>query len=202
VTVRGVIGSEKQPYFQDADVIKVFHDHGYDVQVDIAGSRQIATSVDLSKYDFAFPAGVPQATKIKNDHKAKATYSPFYTPMAIASFKSIVDLLTQAGIVTNQGGAYLLDFNAYMKLVAQNKRWTDLPKNTTYQAGKSILITSTDVRTSNSAAMRPTPRAATTRLPCRSARRCRTTRQRGRISPGTARAASAHRGNGKIVRSL
>jgi hypothetical protein len=153
VTVRGVIGSEKQPYFQDPDVIKVFHDHGYDVQVDVAGSRQIATTVDLSKYDFAFPAGVPQANKIKADHKAKATYSPFYTPMAIASFKTIADLLTQAGVVSNQGGAYLLDVNAYLKLVAANKRWTDLPANTTYPAGKSILITSTDVRTSNSAAM-------------------------------------------------
>jgi hypothetical protein len=154
VTVRGVIGSEKQPYFQDADVIKVFHDHGYDVQVDVAGSRQIATTVDLSKYDFAFPAGVPQANKIKADHKAKATYSPFYTPMAIATFKPIVDLLTQAGVVTNQGGAYLFDVNAYLKLVAVNKRWTDLPNSATlYPAGKSILITSTDVRTSNSAAM-------------------------------------------------
>ena len=153
VTVRGVIGSEKQPYFQDPAVIKVFRDHGYTVQVDVAGSRQIATAVDLSKYDFAFPAGVPQATKIKNDHKAKATYSPFYTPMAVASFKPIVDLLTQAGVVTNQGSAYLLDVSAYMKLVAQNKRWTDLPNNKTYPAGKSILITSTDVRTSNSAAM-------------------------------------------------
>jgi hypothetical protein len=154
VTVRGVIGSEKQPYFQDPDVIKVFHDHGYDVQVDVAGSRQIATTVDLSKYDFAFPAGVPQANKIKADHKAKATYSPFYTPMAIATFKPIVDLLTQAGVVSNQGGAYLFDVSAYLKLVAVNKRWTDLPNSATlYPAGKSILITSTDVRTSNSAAM-------------------------------------------------
>src|SRR6202165_5990866 len=153
VTVRGVIGSEKQPYFQDLDVIKVFHDHGYDVQVDVAGSRQIATTVDLSKYDFAFPAGVPQATKIKNGHKARATYSPFYTPMAVASFKPIVDLLTQAGVVTNQGGAYLLDVNGYLKSGAENKRWTDLPNNTSYPAGKSILTTSTDVRTSNSAAM-------------------------------------------------
>src|SRR5258708_16283089 len=73
--------------------------------------------------------------------------------MAIASFKTIADLLVQAGVVTNQGGAYLLDVNAYLKLVAANKRWTDLPNNTTYPAGKSILITSTDVRTSNSAAM-------------------------------------------------
>ena len=153
VTVRGVIGSEKQPYFQDPDVIKVFHDHGYDVQVDVAGSRQIATTVDLSKYDFAFPAGVPQATKIKNDHKARATYSPFYTPMAVASFKPIVDLLTQAGVVTNQGGAYLLDVSKYLDLVAKNTRWSDLKGNTTYNTSKSILITSTDVRTSNSAAM-------------------------------------------------
>jgi hypothetical protein len=153
VVVHGVIGSEKQPYFQDPGVIKVFHDHGYDVQVDVAGSRQIATTVDLSKYDFAFPAGVPAATKIKTDHKAKATYSPFYTPMAIASFKPIADLLIQAGVVKLQGGAYLLDVSKYLALVAQNKRWTDLPNNTTYPATKSILITSTDVRTSNSAAM-------------------------------------------------
>src|SRR5260370_6954422 len=73
--------------------------------------------------------------------------------MAIASFKTIADLLVRAGVVTNQGGAYLLDVNAYLKLVAANKRWTDLPNNTTYPAAKSILITSTDVRTSNSAAM-------------------------------------------------
>src|SRR5258708_13574274 len=73
--------------------------------------------------------------------------------MAIASLKTIADLLLQAGVVTNRGGAYLLDVNAYLKLVAANKRWTALPNNTTYPAGKSILITSTDVRTSNSAAM-------------------------------------------------
>jgi hypothetical protein len=55
--------------------------------------------------------------------------------------------------VTSQGVAFLLDVNKYLDLVAKNKRWTDLPNNTTYPAGKSILITSTDVRTSNSAAM-------------------------------------------------
>src|SRR5258706_2033394 len=95
VTVHGVIGSEKQPFFADADVIKVFHDHGYDVQVDVAGSRQIATTVDLSKYDFAFPAGVPQANQIKTDHKAKTTYSPFYTPLAVATVTTIVHIAMQ-----------------------------------------------------------------------------------------------------------
>ena len=40
-----------------------------------------------------------------------------------------------------------------MDLVDKNTRWKDLPGNTTYPVNKSILITSTDVRKSNSAAM-------------------------------------------------
>jgi hypothetical protein len=151
--VRGVIGSEKLPYFRDPAVIKVFRDNGFDVQVDTAGSRQIATTVDLSKYDFAFPAGVPAAEKIRVDHKAKATYSPFYTPMAIATFKPIEQLLILAGVAKDNGTWVSFDVKNYLAKVAQNVRWTDLKPNTTYPANKSILITSTDIRTSNSAAM-------------------------------------------------
>ena len=153
VVVHGVIGSEKLPFFQDQDVINEFHAKGYDVEVDTAGSRQIATTVDLSKYDFAFPAGEPAGIKIQQDHHARATYVPFFTPMAIASFKSIAELLKTAGVVTTSNGVDTFDVKAFLQLVAQNKRWTDIPGNTSYPAGKSILITSTDPSTSNSAAM-------------------------------------------------
>jgi hypothetical protein len=153
VVVHGVIGSEKLPFFQDSGVIAEFHARGYDVQVDTAGSRQIATTVDLSKYDFAFPAGEPAGIKIQQDRHAKATYVPFFTPMAIASFKPIAALLKTAGVVTTANGADTFDMKAFLQLVAQNKRWTDIPGNTTYPAGKSILVTSTDPSTSNSAAM-------------------------------------------------
>ena len=153
VVVHGVIGSEKQPFFQDSAVIAEFHAQGYDVQVDTAGSRQIATTVDLSKYDFAFPAGEPAGIKIAQTRHAKATYVPFFTPMAIASFKSLAALLKTVGVVTTTNGADMFDVKAFLALVALNKRWTDIPGNTTYPAGTSILITSTDPSTSNSAAM-------------------------------------------------
>jgi hypothetical protein len=153
VTVRGVIGSEKLPFFQDSAVIAEFHSRGYDVQVDTAGSRQIATTVDLSKYDFAFPAGEPAGIKIQQDHHARANYVPFFTPMAIASFKTIAALLKTAGVVTTVNGVDMFDVKAFLNLVAQNKRWTDIANNSTYPAGTSILITSTDPQTSNSAAM-------------------------------------------------
>jgi hypothetical protein len=154
VTVHGVIGSEKQPFFTDPGVVAEFRAHGYDVVVDTAGSRQIATTVDLSKYDFAFPAGEPAGIKIQKDHHAKTTYVPFYTPMAIATWKVIGDLLVSNKIATvSSDGIYTLDVSKFLELVAKNERWTDLPNNTSYPAGKSIVITSTDPTTSNSAAM-------------------------------------------------
>jgi len=59
VTVTGLIGSEKEEFFRDSRVVAVLRDNGIAVEFEKAGSRQIATSYDLSKYDFAFPAGVP-----------------------------------------------------------------------------------------------------------------------------------------------
>ena len=153
VVVRGVIGSEKKPFFDDPRVRAVFRDHGLNVQVDTAGSRQIAESVDLSKYAFAFPAGEAAAVKIKADRKIPTSYTTFYTPLVVASFRPIADLLEGAGIVHDAGGYLTIDVAGFLDLVRRNTRWTDLPHNDVYPASKSILITSTDVRTSNSAGL-------------------------------------------------
>jgi hypothetical protein len=153
VTVYGVIGSEKKPFFEDPRVKAEFRRKGYRVEVDTAGSRQIATSVNLDEYDFAFPAGAPAGEKIKLENQLSSSYTVFYTPMVIASWRPIADLLVEAGVADQRDGWYSFDIGNYLKLVKANTRWTDLPGNTVYPAEKSILITSTDVRTSNSAAM-------------------------------------------------
>jgi hypothetical protein len=153
-TVRGVIGSEKQPFFDDPQVKAAFARHGLRVEVDTAGSRQIATSVDLDTYDFAFPSSVPAAEKIKQDRGATQTFSPFYSPMAIATFQPIVDVLAKAGVIRDSGSGYqVLDIRKFLDMVAKGTRWDRLPGNTTYPARKRVLLTTTDVRTSNSAAM-------------------------------------------------
>jgi len=151
--VHGVIGSEKQPFFDDAKVKNAFAKHGLEVQVDTAGSRAIATTTDLSKYDFAFPAGTPAAVKIQRDHKVGTTYVPFFTPMAVASFVPIANLLASAGVAHQTANGWVLDMKAFMALTGTNKRWSELSNNTAYPVNKSILITSTDIATSNSAAM-------------------------------------------------
>jgi hypothetical protein len=51
------------------------------------------------------------------------------------------------------GNAYELDLKALLELSAKGARWRDLKANTAFATGKSVLISSTDVRSSNSAAM-------------------------------------------------
>jgi hypothetical protein len=63
VTVSGLIGSEKLPFFQDQRVIDALKAGGFTVNVKTAGSRQTAQA-DLSTYDLAFPAGIPAGSKI------------------------------------------------------------------------------------------------------------------------------------------
>ena len=153
VTVSGLSGSEKLPFFQDARVVSRLRDLGFDVQVEPAGSREIATKFDLTKYDFAFPAGLPAAQQIKNRFKALPPYSVFYTPMVVATFKPIVDILVANGLAHRQNGVYTLDVKRYLKAVTDNIHWKQLQDSRAYPVDKSVVITSTDVRTSNSAAM-------------------------------------------------
>lgn len=151
-TVRGVIGSEKAPFFADPRVQAEFRKHGLRVEVDTAGSRSIATTVDLGKYDFAFPSGVPAAAQLKTKSGASTTYTVFYTPMVIASWQSIAKILEDAGVAKSQGTYDTFDVAKFIDLVKNNKRWNELPNSEAYPASKSVLVTSTDVRTSNSAA--------------------------------------------------
>lgn len=149
-TVRGVIGSEKLAFFADQRVRDAFARHGLRVEVDPAGSRQIATTVELDKYDFAFPSSAPAAERIQQDRKAARTYAPFSSPMVIATFDPIVKLLTAQGVVRP---GQVFDVAEYLELTAAGTRWDQLPNNTDYPARKDLLVTTTDPRDSNSAAM-------------------------------------------------
>ncbi|MFB2584244.1 hypothetical protein [Herbiconiux liukaitaii] len=153
--VNGVIGSEKKPFFDDPAVAAVFAENGLEVRVVTAGSRQIATGVDLAQYDFAFPSSAPAAEKIRRETGASTVYAPFYSPMAIATFQPIVELLQAGGLASQDAaGTRHLDLAAYLAAVEAGTRWSDLPgAGELYPSSRSVLISSTDIRQSNSAAM-------------------------------------------------
>jgi hypothetical protein len=153
VDVKGMIGSEKESFFTDPKVIELLAAKGLRVRVEKVGSREIAGR-DLKGYDFGFPAGTPAAIALQNKSGAKQVYPTFFTPMAVASWKLLVPLLEKEGIVSKtDGGFYVIDMKRLLAMSGKGIRWRDLKDNSVFPTGKSILISSTDVRKSNSAAM-------------------------------------------------
>ncbi|WP_199195699.1 three-helix bundle dimerization domain-containing protein [Nocardia sp. MDA0666] len=148
----GVVGSEKMGFFTDQRVVDALARKGIRLEVDPAGSRQIATSVKLDGDDFAFPSSSLAAERIQRERGITAKYTPFSSPMVVASFRPIVDLLTRAGIV-RQGPVPAFDMRRYLDLTQQGTQWDQLEGNTAYPVRKNVLISTTDPRTSNSAAM-------------------------------------------------
>lgn len=153
-TLRGLIGSEKEAFFGDARVQQALAKHGLTVIVEKAGSRSIANRFDAKNYDFGFPSGAPAAQQLQRTAKAANVFTPFYTPIVFASWRPIAEILVANGIATRQGEIYyIVDLPALMTLVDKGTRWRELKKSEAFATGKAVLVNSTDVRTSNSAAM-------------------------------------------------
>jgi hypothetical protein len=154
VSLRGLIGSEKEAFFADERVHKALAAQGITVTAEKAGSRAIAERFDAAKYDFGFPSGAPAAARLKAAARASNVYNPFYTPMVLASWRPIAEILVANGIAERQGDIYyVVDLPGLMKLIGNGTRWRDLKNSQAFSTGKAVLVSSTDVRTSNSAAM-------------------------------------------------
>ncbi|WP_208513981.1 substrate-binding domain-containing protein [Variovorax paradoxus] len=154
VALRGLIGSEKESFFADERVQQALAAQGITVTVEKAGSRTIAERYDAGKFDFGFPSGAPAAQRLKELAKAPNVYNPFYTPIVLASWRPIAEILIANGVAEKQGDFYyVVDLPRLMAMIEKGTRWKELKASAAFSTSKSLLINSTDVRTSNSAAM-------------------------------------------------
>ncbi len=154
VAAHGIVGSEKGPFFNDPAVISEFRKNGVDIHVQTEGSREQATTGTKDGGDFYFPAGEPAGRALAKKLGVNDASTPFYTPMVIASWEPIAKILERNGIVKRAGSYwYVVQMPKLLDLVRQQKRWNEIPGNTDYAVGKTVLISSTDARKSNSADM-------------------------------------------------
>lgn len=159
VTVTGLIGSEKEAFFLDERVVeRLRREYGLAVDFEKVGSRRIAieggAEGTVENYDFAFPAGIPAAEKIRRDYDVLSSHRVFFTPMTIASWRPVVDVLEANEIVRERGGYYaIVDMRELLNLMRSETRWEELPSSSSFNVGRQVLIKSTNILSSNSAAM-------------------------------------------------
>jgi hypothetical protein len=156
VAVRGVIGSEKEPFFDDDRVTARLACLGYDVEVDSRGSREMLDSLSQpgQDYAFAFPSSTPTAAKIEQTLEIDERIPLFSTPMAVATYRPIVAALTRVGVIQKASdGTDVLDIAALLDLARRGVTWDQLDGNVEYPARKTVLLSTTDPQDSNSAIM-------------------------------------------------
>src|SRR5262249_50048423 len=133
ITVKILTGSEKEHFLSDADLAKVLGEHGMSIVFQKAGSREIATRSDLQSFDIAFPVCAHAAVKIAQNTGSKRVFPFVYTPIAVASWKSLIPVLEQSGLVSRKEGAYfIVDMGKLLAIMEKGERWRDLPGNNTY----------------------------------------------------------------------
>ena len=159
----GLIALDVEPYFKDERVRRILADKRLPVNVTRVGSRDmagkvVAGGVSAGSPDFFFPSGVVAANQIvdaaRKANLAVTQSSPFHSPMVMASWAPIAQMLVANGLAKPLGDkTYGVDMAKLTALMLAKKRWKDLQGSAAYDVSRSVLVSTTDVRRSNSAAM-------------------------------------------------
>jgi hypothetical protein len=155
--LRGLVAVDVEPFFKDERVVKLLASQRLPVQATRVGSRDMASKVPEAP-DFFFASGVVAANMIadaaRKAGKSATQSSPFHTPLVVASWEPVAKIL-----VANQMArplspkVYGLDMEKLTQAMLAKQRWRDLKSSGDYPVSRSVLVSTTDIRRSNSAAM-------------------------------------------------
>jgi hypothetical protein len=155
----GIISLDVEAYFKDPRVVQLLTAKRMPVTVTRVGSREMAGKVVAgSTPDFFFPSGVVAANQIADAaRKANipaAQVSPFFTPMVIASWEPVAKILVNNGMAKPLSPkVYGVDMAKLTQTMLARTKWKDLKGSAAYDVGRSVLVSTTDLRRSNSGAM-------------------------------------------------
>jgi hypothetical protein len=165
-SIHGLVTPSTAAYFADPRVRKEFAAHGLRVEIAAMSSTRMArsTAADFATYDFVFPSNLPLAEKIQQATGAGTSFSPFYSPLVVATSSNVAFALGKAGVAKRVDGYWLLDFAAYLDLVSAGTRGEDLAGRSqegppgqasppSFAALTQAPVTTGDPRTSDVAAL-------------------------------------------------
>lgn len=159
VPIKGLIALDVEGYFKDERVIKALAAKKMPVSVLRMGSRDMAGKVAAgSTPDFFFSSGVVAANQIveaaRRANLPATQMAPFHTPLVIASWEPIAKILVANGVAKAVAPkVYGVDMGKLVELMLSRRRWKDLKDASGYDVGRSVLVSTTDLRRSNSGAM-------------------------------------------------
>ena len=157
--LKGLIAVDVEAFFKDERVTKVLGGAKLPVQVARVGSRDMAAKIGAADQpDFFIASGVVAANMIadaaRKAGKNATQTSPFHTPLVVASWEPVAKILAANGMAKALAPkVYSLDMEKLTQAMLAKQRWRDLKASGDYAVSRSVLVSTTDIRRSNSAAM-------------------------------------------------
>ncbi len=150
ITVKGLIGSEKQGFFENPEIKELLQKR-YGISVEYAKAGSIAmVSGDVTKEDFLFPSSQVALELFKNTHPDVKIKSEtiFNSPIIMYSWDIVADALEKEGIVKKINDTYyIVAFKKLIELILSGAKWEDIGLSALY--GK-VHVIPTDPTKSNS----------------------------------------------------
>lgn len=159
VALKGFIALDVEGFFKDERVQRALAAKKLPVAVTRIGSRDMAAKVAPgSTPDFFISSGVVAANQVvdaaRKANLPVAQSAPFHTPLVIASWEPVAKILVANGIAKPMSPkVYGVDMAKLTELMLARKRWKDLKDSAGYDVGRSVLVSTTDLRRSNSGAL-------------------------------------------------
>jgi hypothetical protein len=157
--LKGLIAVDVEPFFKDDRVTQVLVQSKLPVHVARVGSRDMAAKIGTADQpDFFIASGVVAANMIadaaRKAGKTATQTSPFHTPLVVASWEPVAKILSANGMAKPMAPkVYALDMEKLTQAMLAKQRWRDLKASGDYAVSRSVLVSTTDIRRSNSAAM-------------------------------------------------
>ncbi len=159
VELKGLIALDVEGYFKDPRVTKALLAKKVPVSVTRVGSRDMAGKVVAGGTpDFFFSSGVVAANQVveaaRKANMSATQSAPFHTPLVIASWEPIAKILVANGIAKPLAPkVYGLDMTKLTQTMLAKTKWKDMKGSAGYEVGRSVLVSTTDLRRSNSGAL-------------------------------------------------
>lgn len=157
--LQGVIALDVEDFFRDERVRKILEENRLPVAVKRMGSRDMHTKVVKgSTPDFFISSGVVAGNRIVEAARAAGVpavqAAPLHSPMVIASWEPVAQVLVRNGVARQMSPkVYSVDMAKLTQLMLTRKRWKELTGSQGYDVNRSVLVSTTDLRLSNSGAL-------------------------------------------------
>ena len=148
-----LVGSAKFAFLKDPKLTEILAKEG--IALDLIKSESFEKDkVRLAELDAVWPAGSNSAADWTATIPAAATFPVFSTPLALASWKALMPVFETSGLAKTTGAAHG-DFylDKALPLMLKGVRWNQLQGNTVFNVNKGFLVTTPDLRKSNTGAL-------------------------------------------------